>query len=154
MPTPRAIRGRALLLLLPWGVGACHSYAPITPDAAPAHVPVRVALTDRGSADLAALLGPRTRVVRGHVADRADSAVVLRVTGVQREGSDEEAWRGEPVRVPLAAVASFERETLSRPRSALLAGGVVAVLALAVSALGRGEAVRGGPGGGTPPPPR
>ena len=150
----RGLRRRAAVLLLPWAVGACHGYAPITVETAPANAPVRVALTDRGSADLAALLGPRTRVVRGHVADRADSVVVLRVTGVQREGADEEAWRGEPVRVPLSAVARIERETLSRPRSALLAGGVVAVLALAVSALGRGEAVRGGPGGGTPPPPR
>ncbi len=152
--TRRAIRRRAAVLLLPWATTACHAYAPITLETAPVDAPVRVSLTDQGSADLAAALGARTREVRGRVAERQDSALVLRVSAVKREGADEEAWRGEAVRLPLAAVARIERETLSRPRTALLAGGVLAVLALAVAALGDGEAVRRGPGGGPPPPPR
>jgi len=153
--TRRAIRRRAAVLLLPWAATtACRSYAPIALEAAPVDAPVRIALTDRGSADLADALGARTRELRGRVAERGDSAVVVHVSGVTREGADEEAWRGEPVRLPLAAVARIERESLSRSRTALFAGGVLAVLALAVSALGNGEAVRGGPGGGQPPPPR
>ena len=151
--TRRAIRRRAAVLLLPWAVTACRSYAPIATAAAPVDAPVRIALTDRGSADLAEVLGARTREVHGRDAERTDSALVLRVTTVRREGADEERWRGEPVRLPLAAVARVEREALSRPRSALLVGGVLALLALAVSAVGGGEAVRGGPGPGPPPPP-
>ena len=151
--TRRGIRLRAAVLLLPWAAGGCRSYAPIAVEAAPVDEPVRIALTDRGSADLAAVLGPRTRVVHGRVAERADSTVVVRVSAVKREGIDEERWRGETVRLPLAAVARVERESLSRPRSALLAGGVLAVLALAVGLLGGGEAIRGGPGGGGPQPP-
>lgn len=152
--TTRALRLRAAILLLPWAATACRSYAPIDVGAAPADAPVRVALTDRGSADLAATLGARTRVVHGRVAEQGDSALVLRVSAVRREGGDEEAWRGEAVRVPLSAVARLEQERVSRSRSALLAGGVLAALVLAVAALGGGEATRGGPGGGGPPPPR
>ena len=151
--TRRAIRLRAAVLLLPWALTACRSYAPIAVEAAPVDAPVRIALTDRGSADLADVLGPRTRVVHGRVAERADSTVVLHVSSVKREGIDEEQWRGEAVRVPLAAVARVERQSLSRQRSALLAGGVLAVLALAVGVLGGGEAIRGGHGGGGQQPP-
>ena len=151
MPT-RAIRLRAAILLMPWALTACRSYAATSIETAPVDAPVRVALTDRGSADLATAVGSRTRVLHGRITERADSALVLRVTAVRREGADEERWSGEPVRVPLAAVARIDREALSGTRSALLAGGVLALLALAVAALGGGEAIRGGPGGPPPPP--
>ena len=146
------MRRRAAVLFVPWLLAGCHSYAATTVAAVPADARVRVELTDRASVDLASTLGPRTRHLRGRIVERADSALVLRVTAVQRDGVNEEEWRGEAVRLPLAAVAGIEREELSRARSGLFAGGVVAALALAVAMLGGGgnDTVTGGPGGRQP----
>ena len=149
------VRRRALALLVPWAVTACHGYERYSPTAVPTDAPVRVELTDRAALDLAAALGPRARLVHGRVAERGDSALTLRVSSITRRDGIEESWRGEPVRVPLAAVARFERERLSPTRTGLLAGGIAAVLALAIVAFGGGgEVVRGGPGGTPTPPPQ
>ena len=139
---------------MPWALTACHGYESYPPTAVPTDAPVRVELTDRAAVDLAAALGPRARLVHGRVAERGDSAVTLRVSSITRRDGVEESWRGEPVRVPIAGVARFERERLSPTRSGLLAGGIAAALALAIVAFGGGgETVRGGPIGGPAPPP-
>ena len=149
------VRRRAAALLVPWAVTACHGYESYSPTAVPTDAPVRVELTDRAAVDLAASLGPRTRLVHGRVAERSDSVLTLRVSSITRRDGVEESWRGEPVRVPLAGVARFERERLSPTRTGLFAAGVAAVLALAIVAFGgNGEVVRGGPGGGPTPPPQ
>jgi hypothetical protein len=149
------VRHRAAGLLVPWLLSACHGYAASSATLVPADAPVRVELTDRATVDLAAALGPRARLVRGRVAERADSTLVLRVASVMRSDGTEEDWRGETVRMPLAAVAHLERERLSGVRSGLLLGGVVAALAVAVAVFGGGsESIPGGPGGQTPGGPR
>jgi hypothetical protein len=146
------MRRRAAVLFVPWLLAACHCYAATSVSALPADARVRVALTERASVDLASTLGPRTRHLRGRIVERADSALVLRVTAVQRDGANEESWRGEAVRLPLAAVAGVERDGLSRSRTGLFAGGLVAALALAVAVLGGSgsDTVTGGPGGRQP----
>jgi hypothetical protein len=153
---PFLVRCRAAALLAPWLLSACHGYAVGSVATVPADAPVRVELTDRATLDLATPLGPRARLVRGRVAERADSTLTLHVSSVTRHDGREESWRGEAVRMPLAAVARLEREQLSRARSGLLVGGVAAVVALAVAVFGGNgsESVRGGPGGQTPGGPR
>ena len=149
------VRRRAAALLVPWALTACHGYESYSPTVVPTDAPVRVELTDRAAVDLAAALGPRARLVHGRVAERGDSVVTLRVSSITRRDGIEESWRGEPVRVPLAGVARFERERLSPTRTGLFAAGIAAVLALAIVAFGgNGEVVRGGPGGGPTPPPQ
>ena len=150
------VRRRAAGLLVPWLLSACHGYAASSPVTVPTNEPVRVQLTDRATADLAAALGPSAHLVRGRLTERGDSTLTLHVSSVTRYDGIEESWRGEPVRVPFAAVARLEREQLSRTRSGLLVGGVAAALALAVAVFGgNGDAsVLGGPGQRTPGGPR
>ena len=152
----RIVRRRAAVLLAAWLATGCHSYAAVPVEALPAEAPVRVRLTDRGSVDLADALGPRAAALHGRLQERGDSAVVLRVAAVRRANGTEEPWNGERVRLPLAAVAGIERERVSGVRSGLLAGGIVAVLAVAVAAFGGdgGGTVPGGPIGGQPGGPR
>jgi len=150
------VRRRAVGLLVPWLLSACHGYAASSPATVPTNAPVRVQLTDRATVDLAGALGPSVHLVRGRLTERGDSTLTLHVSSVTRYDGTEESWRGEPVRVPLAAVARLEREQLSRARSGLLVGGVAAALALAAAVFGgNGDAtVLGGPGGRTPGGPR
>jgi hypothetical protein len=127
----------------------CRTFTPVTATELASGAPARVVLTDRGSLELAAALGPRARVVEGPFVRQRDSTLQLRVVSLTRANGVEERWEGQPVDIPLASVAELERSHVSRARSGLMAGGMVAALALAVSALGNPEALSGG-GGGRP----
>jgi hypothetical protein len=110
-----------------------------------------VQLTDRGTADLAHLLGPSVGAVEGRVLAADDSALTLAVLLTRRRDGVESFWRGERVTVARGQVAWLGTRSLARGRSALLAGAVVAGAALAAGTLsgglGGGPPVGGGGGG-------
>jgi len=128
---------------------ACRSYVPVVPHQLAPGSTARVSLTDRGSVELASSLGPRGDLVEGRVVESDDSALVLAVSTVVRTNGVEESWRGERLAVPQSYVAEATMPKLSRVRSVLLAGGVIAGLAAIAAAIeGSNDNVVKGPGGG------
>jgi uncharacterized membrane-anchored protein YitT (DUF2179 family) len=130
----------------------CATYAPIAQREAPGAGEVRLLLTDRGSVELAAQVGPQVVSLEGRVREMSDSTLRLALSSVQTRTGDPTVWVGEPVTVPVAYVASFQRRQPSRSRTVLLAGAITAT----VVAIGAGFTLisngTSGGGGGTPVP--
>lgn len=120
---------------------ACHTYTPVTGQGIEPGGVVRVRLTDRGAVDVTSSVGPYARAIEGRVSSVTDSTVVLSVIELTRANGQEETWRGESVAVPRSGVAEMATPKVSRSRSWLLAGGLLA----GAAALG---AVIGGTDGG------
>lgn len=129
---------------------ACHTYTPVAGQSVAPGGTVRVRLTDTGAVAVAPSVGPYARAIEGRVGSVTDSTVVLAVTGLTRANGQDETWRGESVAVPRSGVADMAVPKLSRPRSWLLAGGLMAGAAALGAVLGgAGQNVgRGGSGGG------
>lgn len=110
---------------------------------------VQVELTDRGAQQLAYQLGPRVALVEGRIRERDRTSVLVSVTQITRYGAQEESWPGDTIRLTDETAASMRVRRVSRGRSLLLAGAIVAGAALAAATGGAGSAV----GSGTAPPP-
>ena len=147
---PRAVRRLAAAALLAMSpLGGCRSYVRVADVAPEAGRPVRVRLTDTGGATVASIVGPRAVALEGAFVAADDSTVTLDARAITRASGDEERWPGERVRVPRTAVAAVEEVRTSVRRSALLAGGVAAGLALVRTMIGAGEGGARLPGGGS-----
>jgi hypothetical protein len=110
---------------------------------------VHLALTDRGSVDLAQYLGRGVTGVDGRLLGSEDSVVSVSVSRVVMQSGDDQLWKGESVTIPREAIASVQRRKLSFWRSGLI-GGVVAAAAFAIGSQAGGSSGGGKPGG--PPP--
>ena len=132
-------------------VSGCYKYVPVEPSGPPSGVRANLVLSDAGTVEMARWVGPSTRAIEGDVVSVNAEGLTVAVRRLERRDGVEEFWKGEEVTVPRAAVASFTERRLSRSRTALLAGGAIAV------ALGIGQAFgdiagifgRGGPGSGS-----
>ena len=141
----------AAALTLVWT--GCRTYAPVATQQLAPGVTTRVALTDRGSVELASALGPRGELLEGRVVESGDSALTLSVSTVVRSNGVEEYWTGERVSIPQSYVASATMPKVSTLRSALLTGGVVAGLAVIAAVIaGSNDNLVKGPGGPGEPP--
>jgi hypothetical protein len=139
---------RSSLFLIPLLAG-CYVYQPVANPRPPAGEHVRLTLTDSGTANLAAQLGPSTVALSGrYLADSAGSFLVS-VLGTRRRGGVESDWGGEQVAIPRSLVAGMERRTFSRTRT------IITGVAVVVAALVAREAFWGPGGvfGGAPPGP-
>jgi hypothetical protein len=91
---------------------------------------VRATLTDAGSAQMGAVLGPRVTSVDGRVERAGTDSLVLRVSRVALFSGAENEWNGERVALPASALGSVRERRLDRPRTVLavviLGGAVVA----------------------------
>ena len=123
---------------------ACYEYHAITLGNAPVGQPVRLSLTDRGTVELAALIGPQVTALDGVVTAPGDSVVHVRVSSVINRVGYTTTWNGEEVRVPATYVSSIERRSLNRRKSWIVGGLSVA----AVAAVGGAFALIGGRSGG------
>ncbi len=123
-------------------LAGCYVYRPL--DTVEPRVGTRVSadLTDGGSDTLARYVGPGVTSLRGGVVSTEGAAVTLAVTSVMDRSGQQQFWRGEPVRVPRAAVRDFEQRRLSLGRSVLLSA------ALLGSSVVAWEAFQGGIHGG------
>jgi len=123
-------------------LAGCYVYRPL--DTVEPRVGTRVSadLTDGGSDTLARYVGPGVTSLRGGVVSTEGAAVTLAVTSVMDRSGQQQFWRGEPVRVPRAAVRDFEQRRLSLGRSVLLGA------ALLGSSVVAWEAFQGGIHGG------
>ena len=142
---------RAFLIV--GALAGCYVYAPAPAGRLPdAGDNVRVALTDAGTSAMAPLLGDGVGFIDGRLQSVADTAVTLSVTGTTARSGTSSGWNGEKVSIRRDYVANFQRQVLSRSRSAGL-GAVALVAAAASYAVFRGVAKTtagggGGPGGG------
>jgi hypothetical protein len=117
----------AVALMLQWG---CHSYLPV--QSAPPAVQERAAvvLSDRGRTMMGDKLGPLVEQVDGIIQSADSSGVVLSVVGTRDVRGGSSLWSGERVEIPADAVLGYRVRQLSKPRSYLLAGSLVAAIAV------------------------
>ena len=133
-------------------LAGCYVYRPL--DTVEPQVGTRVSadLTDGGSDTLARYVGPGVTSLRGGVVSTEGAAVTLAVTSVMDRSGQQQFWRGEPVRVPRAAVRDFEQRRLSLGRSVLLSAALLGSSVVAWEAfqggIHGGRLMPGGVGGG------
>lgn len=142
-----------IALLVPL-IAGCYEYQRVdVANSAPSGQPVMLTLTDAGTANLAAELGPSVEVVGGRLLSDSGDAYVLALSESRKQNGMEIDWRGEQVSISKAFVANVQSRRFSRTRTGLLTGGVIAALVVAQRILwGPGSVFGGGgPGGGTGP---
>jgi len=133
---------------------ACYSYHPIEPASAPAGIDVRARITGVAFDRVAPMLGSLdSRVLVGNVVENNNGAMTLEVPNGSLANVPTDVVQTH-ARIPLAPsdLVSLEQKKLDLPRTLLLTGGIVAVVAAAASV-----ALRSGadpqPGNISPEPP-
>lgn len=142
----------ASALFLPSALG-CYSKHLVTDGRVAPDAEVEVTVNDKGRVALAERLGPGVLRISGRLAQRSDSALVIRASSVEYLGVGSSVWSGEPVTVSTDFVGLMVERRLSKPRSWSVAGAaVIAVVAAAIALDLGGGAGGGGPsdGGGNP----
>lgn len=144
---------RRSTVVLPLLLAGCYVYRPVTGTIPPTGDRVRLTLTDAGTANLAAQLGPSTTELSGRVVQDSADAYLVSVLGTRARSGVEAGWRGEQVTVPRSLVASLEQRRFSRTRTVLMSvGAIVAVLAAREAFWGPGGVFGGAPPGSGPGP--
>ncbi len=108
----------------------CYQYHPLSSDVHGATDDVRLSLTDRGSVELANLIGPQITQIEGNLAEAGDSVYVVHISRVVNRAGYSTPWSGETVRVPRMMTSSIERKKLNKNRSWLVGGASLAAVAL------------------------
>jgi hypothetical protein len=126
-PQKRTESGRAFLtrfvgVLLLCG---CYTYSNEAVSDAALLAPVRVELTEQGSAEITSQVGPRGSMLEGVVAAKSDSALVFEVSALTRFNGVEETWHGEHVTVPTLGVSKIQRRKFSALNTGLFIAGLV-----------------------------
>lgn len=139
----------ALVLATALLLGACYAYTPITTLPTSPEARVRLELTDAGTAQMAAQVGPGIGSIEGRVAGADADSIRLRTVATTTRTGVQSFWNGEVVVVPRSSVANLTERRLARGRSILLGGSALAiglvVGATASGALGGGGRPRPGP---------
>ena len=151
-PGVRRSRFVLALLLAVIASSACHTYRTIPSGPLPADgTPLALHLTDSGAVALAREVGPSVELLEGNLVRADGESVTLAVRRVRMRDGLSNAWAGEHVVVSRALIASVSERRLSRVRSLLFAGGILAGAALgatgATGIVGGGRGGRGNPGG-------
>ena len=142
-----------LALLIPLLTG-CYVYRPLGTASPPAGHQLRLTLTDAGTANLAAQLGPSVTAVGGTLVEDSASAYVLSVVETRKRNGVETSWLGERVSIPKSVVATVDRREFSRTRTALVTVGTVVGIVAARAAFWGPGGVFGGPKPGPGPGPQ
>lgn len=135
---------------------ACYAYQPVTGVPLAEAQRVRLHLTIEGTTELARYLGPRVETADGVLTRiRPDGELGVAVETVQLTDGSSQPWSGEGVVIfPAPYIRRVERSELNRARTTIgalaLAGGLLAIAAIALKTTGSQSA--GDAGGGSPPP--
>lgn len=135
---------------------ACYAYKPVTGLPLAESQRVRLHLTTEGTIELARYLGPRVETVDGLLTRlRQDGELGVSVEAVQLTDGSMQPWTGEGVVLfPATYIRRVERSELDRARSTIgalaLAGGLLAIAAIALKTTGSPSG--GDAGGGSPTP--
>ncbi|MDB4875455.1 MAG: hypothetical protein JWM41_1901 [Gemmatimonadetes bacterium] len=87
-------------------------------------------LNDQGRAALADRLGPSVARVDGRFVGLVGDEYAVDVSDIETLGSGRAHWSGERVRIPRQYVTGISERTLSRGRTALVAVGAAAAIAV------------------------
>lgn len=109
---------------------ACYQYHPLPSDLRNATNDVRISLTDRGTVELANLIGPQVIKIEGDLTEVSDTAFVVKMSRVVNRAGYCTPWSGETIHVLRGYASSIERKELSKNRSWLVGGASVAAVAL------------------------
>lgn len=142
-----------IALLLPLLAG-CYVYSPVTTASSPAGVPVRLTLTDAGTANLAPELGPSVQAVGGRLLNDSGDAYLLALSDSRKRNGMEIDWRGEQVTISKSLVASIQQRQFSRTRTGILTVGLIGAMVVARQIFWGPGGVFGGDRPGPPPGPR
>ncbi|HEY4733121.1 MAG TPA: hypothetical protein VIH53_01090 [Gemmatimonadaceae bacterium] len=141
-----------ILFLVPL-VAGCYQYQPVTTASTPTGAPVRLTLTDAGSAQMAPALGPSVEEVGGKLLTDSADAYVVALSESRRRNGVEMDWRGEQVSISKSLVASIQLRQFSPTKTGFLTAGFIAALVvLERSFWGPGGVFGGGPPGPGPTP--
>ena len=129
----------------------CYASYPISMAQARPGTKLRVALTDAGSDSLARYLGPGVESVDGKLLRSSDADLSLGVSQISMRSGIDQYCKGEAVVLPKYSVATVEERKLSKPRTFLLAGAIVAaLLSVKLSGVGGSSGSPPSHGGGGP----
>ena len=139
------------IILFPLCLGGCYEYQPLVTSSAPIGQPVRVTLTETGSANLAAELGPSVEAVGGTLVGDSANAYLVALSESRKRNGIEMDWRGEQVSISKPLVADIKQRQFSPVRTTFLSVGLVTALVVLERAFwGPGGAFGSNPpGGGT-----
>jgi hypothetical protein len=124
------MRHRKIVLLIPLLAG-CYVYQPVVTDSRPVGKPVRLTLTDLGTANLASELGPSVEAVGGKLLNDSSDAYVLALSESRKRNGMEIDWRGEQVSIAKSLVGNIQQRQFSRTRTAVVVVGVIAAMFVA-----------------------
>jgi hypothetical protein len=141
------------LVLIPLLAG-CYVYRPVTGTLPETSDRIRFALTDSGTALLAAQLGPSTVELSGRLIGSSGDSYVVSVLETRARNGIEADWRGEQVMIHRSFVAHADQRRFSRSRTVLMGVGTVVVALGARAAFWGPGKVFGGGGPGPGPGPR
>jgi hypothetical protein len=129
-------------------LAGCYQYEPIVTTSSPIGQPVRLTLTDSGSVNLAAELGPSVEAVGGKLLDDSGNSYLLALSESRKRNGVEIDWRGEQVSIPKSLIAGIQQRQFSPTRTSFLSAGVIAALVVLERAFwGPGGVFGGGPPG-------
>jgi hypothetical protein len=131
----------ALLVAMALNAAACYVDKPLATTPAPGQQ-VSLMVSDQGRVALGPQLGAGVNVVEGRLTAVEGDTYLVNVSRVRPISGPVTNWSGEQVRIDRSHIAVFQERKLSRTRSLLVAGIVVAgvgVFAATRSLLGLGE---------------
>ena len=146
----RGARSCTVVFLL-FSATGCYYYEPLETPAPQPGTYMQVMLTDSGTSHFWSYLGPDVGNLRGRLITASPGALALSVESVEQRHGQILGWKGETVTLSREYVATMQERRLSKPRTALLAGGTVVGLITALAAFTNIASGSGGGGGGGPP---
>ena len=117
---------RSLVLVALPVLAGCYVYRPVPVTTPPIGSEVRLTLTDLGTANLAAQVGPSTEALAGRLVGDSAESYLVSLLGTRQRSGIEIGWRGERVSVPRPLVARVEERRFSRKRTVFMTVGLVA----------------------------
>jgi hypothetical protein len=111
---------------------ACYSYAPLLGGTPRPGEPVGLVVNDVGRVALGEQVGTGVDRIEGILVDARDEQYVVRVSKVRNIRGQSAHWSGEPLRVPLSAVARVEGRYFSGRKTTLAVGIAIAAISLAI----------------------
>ena len=130
----------------PLTTGCYGYYQPMTPNLAGHQI--QLSITDSGAVVLTPQVGSGIETIDGRLVTDTASRYLVSVPGVRRRDGLESDWKGEPVAIPHALVATVMERRFSRARTTLFAvAGTIAMVAVKHAFGGAGGA--NAPGGST-----
>jgi hypothetical protein len=157
--TPRSPGGRHLrmvvaLAAMPYLTG-CYEYAPVGSVSPGTGADLSVQVTDRGRIALEPQVGPEVRRINGRLLESSDTSLALSVRSVTTLRSNlSQPWSGERIAVSRNYISEIGARRLSKPRTAFMAGllvaAAVAVSTIGIAGFGGGDASDQPGGGGEP----